>query len=118
VGIATAVCTFSQPTTLNLTITFFPSIKWVDALQQVNESQGVVGVSKELLLQNRHYTYRALAGGFECNRLWVLKKVPQQNAFSSASMPSAVLLSPFDYVAAGRTGVVGRLRKRTSRLMF
>jgi hypothetical protein len=54
----------------------------------------------------------------ERNRLWVLKKVPQQNAFSSASMPSAVLLSPFDYVAAGRTGVVGRLRKRTSRLMF
>ena len=59
---------------------------------------------------------RALRGS-ECNREWVLKKVPQQNAFSSASMPSAVLLSPFDYVAAGRTGGVGRLRTRTSRLM-
>ena len=46
VGIATAVCTFSQPTTLNLTITFFPSIKWVDVCSKSTKAKALLVFQK------------------------------------------------------------------------
>ena len=48
----------------------------------------------------------------------MLKKCVNRNVVSPGSLWAESFFSLFGYVVAGRTGVVGWLRNRTSRLMF